>query len=349
MSWGHHVSGWQGKAVAIANHARMGQLRHVELVARLVAHIGQRELQGEVEGMDVGTTSGHAVHPFLDIPPVGSPILADDERLLAVVQGQALHPTADEVRLQAAHEVEAETVEADSPLQPLAPVAEPLLHLLAVGVEVVAEELGPGAQHIVGEVGQRVTVRRRMEMPVVPFIVRLALARMLREEKMCPRISRVVLPLDVALRVRLMKSCPDIRRDSGIGLEVLIATIEMIQHHVGINLDARLVHRANHLLQLGPAAIARLHRTLLVVVAQVVVVVDAVAAIYDAPVALGGNGCPQAADASGLQFGSHLAQMIPPRAVLGLFVHGHVPIERLHHHVAQRLRRLLLLCSASRQ
>ena len=111
---GHHVAGWQGKTCVVANHARMGQLRHVELVARLIAHIGERELQGKVEGMDVGTALGYAVNPFLDIPPVSSPILADDERLLAAVQGQTLHPTADELRLQAAHEVETETVEAYS-------------------------------------------------------------------------------------------------------------------------------------------------------------------------------------------------------------------------------------------
>lgn len=67
-----------------------------------------------------------------------------------------------------------------------------------------------------------------MEMLVVPFIVWFAIARMLREEKMCPCISRIVFPLDVALRVRFATPDLNIFRDSGIGLEVLIAAIEVI-------------------------------------------------------------------------------------------------------------------------
>ena len=182
--------------------------------------------------MNIGTALSNAIHPFLDIPSVFGPILTDDKRLLAVLQRQSIYPLADKLRLQAPHEVQTEAIKANRALQPFAPIAEPLLHFLVIRVEVVAEELGAWPQHIIGEVRQRVRCRRRMEVLIVPFVVWFALTRMLREEKMCPRISRVVLPLDVALRVRLMNSRPDIRRDSGIGLEVLTPTIEMIQHHV---------------------------------------------------------------------------------------------------------------------
>ena len=98
-----------------------------------------------------------------------------------------------------------------------------------------------------------------MEVLIVPFIVWFALACMLRKEKMCPRISRIVLPLDVALRVRLATARLNVCRHDGVSLEVLIATIEMIQHHVGIDLDARFVHRGNHVLQFRTTAVARLN------------------------------------------------------------------------------------------
>ena len=186
-----------------------------------------------------------------------------------------------------------------------------------------------------------------MEVLIVPFIVWFALTRVLREEKMRPRISRVVLPLDVAFRVRLMKSRPNIRRDSGIGLEVLIPTIEVIQHHVGIDLDARLVHHANHLLQFRTTTVARFHRTLLLIIAEVIMVVDAIATVIDAPVALCGNGRPQTADASGPKFRRQRRKVIPPCAVLCLVIHRHIPIERLHHHIVQRLQRFFLLSRAS--
>ena len=79
---GHDVISGQTEAT---NHPRMSHARHVELVARLVTYLGERELQGEIEGMHIGTALANAVHPFLDIPPVLGPILTDDKRLLAIL------------------------------------------------------------------------------------------------------------------------------------------------------------------------------------------------------------------------------------------------------------------------
>ena len=195
-----------------------------------------------------------------------------------------------------------------------------------------------------------------MEVLIVPFVVWLTIACVLGEEKMRPRISRIVLPLDVALGVRLAMArfgfaeaqpALGVRRDSGIGLEVLISTIEVIQHHVGIDLDARFVHRGNHQPQFRTTAVARFYRALLLIIAEVIMVVDAIAAVIDAPIALCGNGRPQAADASGPKFRRQRRKVIPPCAVLCLVIHRHIPIERLHHHIVQRLQRFFLLSRAS--
>ena len=153
---GYNVISGQAEAT---NHPRMSQARHVKLIARLVAHLGERELQREVEGMNIGTALGNAVHPFLNIPSVLGPIFTDDKRLLAVLQRQSIYPTADELRLQATHKVQTETVKTNRAFQPFAPIAKPLLHLLVISIEVVAEELGTWPQHIVGEVRQRVRCR----------------------------------------------------------------------------------------------------------------------------------------------------------------------------------------------
>ena len=179
-------------------------------------------------------------------------------------------------------------------------------------------------------------------MPVVPFVVGFSLARVVGEEKVRAGVRHGVHPADVALWIRFATTSLNIRRDDGISLEVLIASVEVIQHHIGIDVDAHIVHCTNHPLQFGTTAIARFHTALLVVIPQIIMVVYAIAAIHDTPIALGRDGCPQAADACCFQFGCHLAQMIPPCAVLGLFVHGHIPIERLHHHIIKQSRLLFL-------
>ena len=66
-----------------------------------------------------------------------------------------------------------------------------------------------------------------MEVLIVPFIVRLALARVLGEEQQRAGVRHRVRPADVALRVRLAPTSLDIRRDDGICLQVLVALVEV--------------------------------------------------------------------------------------------------------------------------
>ena len=179
-------------------------------------------------------------------------------------------------------------------------------------------------------------------MIIVPIVVWFTISYMFRVEQMGTCISHVILPLDIALRIWFIVSHFDIGCDYRVRLEVLITTIEVIQHHVRIDLDTRFVHHANHLLQFRTTAIACFNSALLFIIAEVIMVVDAIAAVIDTPIALCGNGRPQAADACSSQFGCNLAQMIPPSAILCLFIHRHIPIERLHHHVVKQSRLLIL-------
>ncbi len=129
-----------------------------------------------------------------------------------------------------------------------------------------------------------------------------------------------------------------VRLHGRVGLGLRVVRVDVVEHHVRVDLDAARVHLRDHVVEFGAGAEARLGRALLVVVAEVVVVVEAVAHVVDAEVALRGRRHPDAGDAR-LAPGERLAgEGVPPGAVEGGGVHRDVPVEGLHHHVVLGVR-----------
>ena len=126
--------------------------------------------------------------------------------------------------------------------------------------------------------------------------------------------------------------------DGGVHFLVLVGRINVVEHNIGVYTDLRrLMHGADHRLQLSTATETCLGSTFLIVVSEVVVVVDAITVIHDTPVTLRGYRCPDGGDATRLHLRSFRAKRIPPRAILVGLVNRYIPIECLHHNIVERL------------
>ena len=228
---------------------------------------------------------------------------ATDEQVLLGVALHRVEPVGKEPRRDVLHRVEPEAVDARRVEVPAAPGRDLVAHLLALEVEVGSHQVGEVAvleRHLVVELlaldqVHRVLLARvavvvvdGVEVPGAPLERRVpALAAREAEARVALDLARLALgPQAVVLRER--RGARDLGR---------VAAHAVVEHHVGVDLEPRLLQRLDRRHVLGLRAVLGADAALLVELAEVVHVVDAVADVAFSARALVGRRQPDAGEA----------------------------------------------------